>query len=167
MPWCLNDLRRPVSIPDSVQIFAPHGYLQRLLIRQNLLVLWSDGPAGSLGDCALRQSRNNLNARPERCDRVLDHESLVRQVRHNTLDDHERGEAEDRVPPGVGYHDVIPAWQSFSLGNLEKELHETSEQRRANVVDVLSSADAVAVLRPEEDVTELLWMSDAELNQSA
>jgi hypothetical protein len=64
----------------------------------------------------------------------------------------------------VGYHNVIPAWQSFILGNIEKELHETSEQRRANVVDVLPSANAVAVLRPEEDVAKLLWMGSAELN---
>jgi len=82
------------------------------------------------------------------------------------LDDYERGEAEDRVPPGVGYHYVIPTWQSFILGNIEKELYETLEQRRANVVDILSSADAVAVLRPEEDVAELLWMGSAELNQA-
>src|SRR6202166_5145806 len=81
----------------------------------------------------LRQSRNNLNTRPKRRDRLLHHESLVRQVRHNPLYDHERGEAEDRVPPGVGYHYVIPAWQSFLPGNVEKELYETSEQRRANV----------------------------------
>jgi hypothetical protein len=67
------------------------------------------------------------------------------------LDDHECGEAEDRVPPGVGYHYVIPTCQSFILGNIEKELYETLEQRRANVVDILSSADAVAVLRPEID----------------
>jgi len=83
------------------------------------------------------------------------------------LDDHERGEAKYRKPPSVGYYYVIPIWQSFILGNIEKELHETSEQRRANVVDVLSSADAVAALRPEEDVTELLWMGNAELNQAA
>ena len=95
---------------------------------------------------------------------MLDHESLFRQVGHNPLDDHERGEAEDRVPPGVGYHYVIPAWQSFILGNLKKELYETFEQRRANVVDVLSRPDAVAVLRPKEDVAELLWMSSSELN---
>ena len=67
----------------------------------------------------------------------------------------------------MGYHCVIPAWQSFIPGNMEKELDETFEQRRANVVDVLSSADAVAVLRPEEDVAELLWMGSAELNQAA
>src|SRR5271156_2553518 len=141
--------------------------LQRLLSRQKLLVLWSNGPAGSLRDCALRQSRNSLNARPKRCDRLLYHESLVRQVRHNPLDDHECGEAKDRKPPGVSYHYVIPVWQSFILGNIEKELHETREQRRAKVVDVLSSADAVAVLRPKKDVTELLWMGNAELNQAA
>ena len=82
------------------------------------------------------------------------------------MDDHECGEAKDRVPPGVGYHDVIPIWQSFIPGNIEKELYETLEQRPANVVDILSSADAVAVLRPEEDVAELLWMGSAELNQA-
>ena len=87
--------------------------------------------------------------------------------RHNPLDNKECGEAKDRKPPGVGYHDVIPVWQSFILGNLEKELYETFEQRRAKVVDVLSSADAVSVLRPEEDVAELLWMGNAELNQAA
>ncbi len=76
------------------------------------------------------------------------------------MDNKECGEAKDRKPPGVGYHCVIPIWQSFILGNIEKELHETSEQRRAHVVDVLSSADAVSVLRPEEDVTELLWMGN-------
>ena len=97
---------------------------------------------------------------------MLDHESLVRPVRHNPLDDHERGETEDRVPPGVGYYYVIPTWQSFILGNFEEELYETLEQRSANVVDILSSADAVAVLRPEEDVAELLWMGRAELNQA-
>ena len=36
------------------------------------------------------------------------------------------------------------------LGNIEKELYETSEQRRANVIDILSSANAVAFLRPEK-----------------
>ena len=83
------------------------------------------------------------------------------------MDDHECGEAKDRKPPGVSYHHVIPIWQSLILGNIEKELHESSEQWRANVVDILSSADAVAVLRSEEDVTELLWMGSAELNQTA
>src|SRR5260370_40129162 len=144
-----------------------HRLLQRLLSRQKLLLLLGTGSAGSLRDCALRQSRNSLDARPKRCDRLLDHESLVRQVRHNPLDDHECGEAKDRVPPGVGYHDVIPTWQSFIPGNIEKELYETLEQRPANVVDILSSANAVAVLRPEEDVAELLWMGSAELNQAA
>jgi hypothetical protein len=137
------------------------------LPKQKLLSIQGAGSAGSLGDRALRQSRNNLNARPKRCDRLLDHESLVRPVRHNTLDDHERGEAEDRVPPGVGYHDVISAGQSFIFGNLEKELHETLEQGPANVIDILSGADAIAVLRPEKDVAELLWMGSAELNQAA
>jgi hypothetical protein len=98
---------------------------------------------------------------------LLDHESLVGQVRHNPLDDHECGEAKDRKPPGVSYHYVILIWQSLILGNIEKELHESPEQRRANVVDILSSADAVAVLGPKEDVTELLWMGSAELNQAA
>src|ERR1700730_18381030 len=116
------------------------AYLQRLLSRQKLLMLRGTGSAGSLKDCALRQSRNSLDARPKRCDRLLDHESLVRQVRDNTLDDHECGEAKDRVPPGVGYHYVTLTWQSFNLGNIKKELHETSEQRLANVVDVFSSA---------------------------
>ena len=83
------------------------------------------------------------------------------------MDDHECGEAKDIKPPGVGYHDVVPIWQSFIPGNIGKKLHETSEQRRANVVDVLSSADAVAVLRPEEDVAKLLRMGNAELNQAA
>src|ERR1700735_123616 len=123
-----------------------HRYFQRLLSRQKLLVLWSTGSAGSLKGCALRQSRNSLDARPKRCDRLLDHESLVRQVRHNPLDDHECGEAKDRVPPGVGYHYVTLTWQSFNLGNIKKELHETFEQRPANIVDVFSSADTVAVL---------------------
>src|ERR1700730_18007220 len=143
------------------------AYLQRLLSRQKLLMLRGPGSAGSLSDCALRQSRNSLNARPKRCDRLLDHESLVRQVRHNALDNKECSETKDRKPPGVGYHYVIPIWQSFILGNIEKELHETSEQRRANVVDILSSADAIAIHRPKEDVTEQLWMGDAELNQAA
>jgi len=67
------------------------------------------------------------------------------------LDDQERGEAKDRVPPGVGYHYVIPTWQSFIFGNIEKELYETLEQRPANVVDILSSADAVAVASWETD----------------
>jgi hypothetical protein len=98
---------------------------------------------------------------------LLDDESLVRQVRHNPLDNKERGEAKDRKPPGVGYHHVIPIWQSFILGNIEKELHETREQRRAKVVDVLSSTDAVSVLRTEPDVSELLRMGNAELNQAA
>ena len=131
------------------------------------LLLWGTGSAGSLRDCALRQSRNSLDARPKCCNRLLDHECLVRQIRHNPLDNHECGEAKDRKPPSVGYHYVIPVWQSFFLGNIEKEPHETSEQRRANVVDILSSADAVAVLWPEEDVSELLWMGNAELNQAA
>ena len=78
------------------------------------------------------------------------------------MDNKECGEAKDRVPPGVGYHYVLPTWQSFILGNIEKELYETSEQRRANVVDVLSGANAVAVLRPEEDVAKLLWMVSAD-----
>jgi hypothetical protein len=56
---------------------------------------------------------------------LLDHESLVRQVGHNLLDDHECGETIDRKPPGVSYYYVIPVWQSFFLGNIEKELHET------------------------------------------
>ncbi|MGA8428324.1 MAG: hypothetical protein WB729_00770 [Candidatus Sulfotelmatobacter sp.] len=72
------------------------------------------------------------------------------------MDDHECGETKDRKPPGMGYHDVIPVWQSFFLSNIEKKLHETFEQRRANGIDILSSTDAVAVLRPEEDVAELL-----------
>jgi hypothetical protein len=67
----------------------------------------------------------------------------------------------------VGYHDVIPIWQFFTLGNIEKELHKAREQRRTKVVDILSSADAVSVLRPEPDVAELLWMVNAELNQAA
>jgi hypothetical protein len=83
------------------------------------------------------------------------------------LDNKECGKAKDRKPPGVSDHDVIPIWQSFSLGDLEKELHKTFEQRSAYVVNVLSSTDAVAVLRPEEDVAELLWMGSAELNQAA
>jgi leucyl aminopeptidase (aminopeptidase T) len=80
---------------------------------------------------------------------LLDHESLVRQVRNNTLDDHECGETEDRVP-SVGHHDVIPTWQSFILGSIEKELYETLEQRRAKVVDILSSADAVRFSGPKK-----------------
>ena len=78
------------------------------------------------------------------------------------MDNKECGEAKDRKPPGVGYHFVVPVGQSFSLGNLEEELHETREQRSAKVVDVLSSADAVSVLRPEEDVAKLLWMVSAD-----
>ena len=83
------------------------------------------------------------------------------------MDHHERGEAKDRKPPGVSYHYVILIWQSLILGNIEKELHEAPEQRCAKVVDILPSADAVAVLRPKEDVAELLWMGCAELNQAA
>jgi hypothetical protein len=83
---------------------------------------------------------------------LLDHESLVRQARHNALVNKECGEAKNIKPPGVRYYDVIPIGQTFSFGNIEKELHETFEQRRAKVVDVLSSTDAVSVLRPEEDV---------------
>jgi hypothetical protein len=67
-----------------------------------------------------RPKHVSRDARPKRCDRLLDHESLVRQVRHNPLDDHECGEAKDRVPPSVGYHYVIPTWQSFILGNIKK-----------------------------------------------
>ena len=93
---------------------------------------------------------------------MLYHESLVRPVGHNPLDNHERGEAQHRVPPGVGDHDVILTWQSFILGNIEKELYETLEQRRANVVDILPSANAVAVFWPEEDIAELLRMGSAE-----
>ena len=132
-----------------------------------LLLLCGTQSAGSRRGLPLRQSRNNLNTRPKRRDRLLDHESVVRQVRHNPLYDHEQGEAEDRIPPGVGYHYVILAWQSFIPGNIEKELHKTLEQRPAKVVDVLSSADAVAVLRPEEDVAKLLRIGSAELNQAA
>jgi hypothetical protein len=51
----------------------------------------------------LRQSRNSLNARPKRCDRLLDHESLVRQVRHNPLVNKECGEAKDRISNLVVY----------------------------------------------------------------
>src|ERR1700733_958736 len=145
----------------------PWAYLRRLRSRQNCYCFARTGSAGSRRECPLRQSRNNLNTRPKRRDRLLDDESLVRQVRHNSLYDHERGEAEDRVPPGVGYHCVIPTRQSFIPGNFEKELYKTLEQRRANVVDILSSADAVAVLRTEEDVAELLWMGSSELNQAA
>jgi hypothetical protein len=60
----------------------------------------------------------------------------------------------------VGYHHVIPTGQSFSPGNFEKELYEALEQRLANVVDILSGADAVAVLRPEKDVAKLLRMRE-------
>jgi hypothetical protein len=67
---------------------------------------------------------------------LLDHESLVRQVRHNPLDNKECGEAKDRKPPGLGYDYVIPIWQSFILGNIEKDLHETSEQRRTEMPQV-------------------------------
>jgi hypothetical protein len=66
------------------------------------------------------------------------------------LDDHECGEAKDRKPPGVGYHYVILTWQSFILGNIEKELYETLEQRRAEVVDVLSGADALRLSGPKK-----------------
>ncbi|MBV9732924.1 MAG: hypothetical protein JO275_09115 [Verrucomicrobia bacterium] len=66
----------------------------------------------------------------------------------------------------MGCHYVIPTWESFILGNIEKELHETLEQRRADIVNILSSADAVAVFRPEEDVAEVLWMGGAELNKA-
>jgi hypothetical protein len=85
---------------------------------------------------------------------LLDHESLVRQVRHNPLDDHECGEAKNIKPPSVGYHYVIPIWQSFFLGNIEKELHETSEQRRTKVVDVFSSADAATSAYPKRPITD-------------
>jgi hypothetical protein len=158
----LNSLTSPSSqrtydhaIREFIEWYSPRiptvcdANFGNLLGKQKLLVLWSTGAAGALRDGALRQSRDSLNSRPKRCDRLLDHESLVRQVRHNPLDDHECGEAKDRKPPGMGHHDVIPTGQSFSLGNIEKELHETFEQRRANVVDVLSSADAVAVLSPK------------------
>ena len=158
---------RPCKSGESQYSAGIPSTLQQPLSRYKLFLLWSTGSPGSPGDCTLRQSRNSLDARPERCDRLLDHESLVRQSRHNSLDNKEHGEAKDRKPPGVGYHDVIPVWQSFILGNIEEELHETREQRRAKVVDVLSSADAVSVLRPEEDVAKLLWMRNAELNQAA
>src|SRR5579872_1476601 len=148
-PW--NAAGTPPTTPDQTE----------------LLLLCVAGSAGPLGGRPLRQSRNNLNARPKRSDRLLDHQSLLRPVRHNPLDHHERGEAEDRVPPGVGHHYVIPAWQSFIPGNIEKELYETLEQRLANVVDILPSADTVAVLGTEEDVTELLWVGGAELNEAA
>ncbi len=35
------------------------------------------------------------------------------------------------------------------------------------VIDVLSSADAIMFLRPEEDVAELLWMEEKELVTAA
>src|SRR6185437_572875 len=164
---CVSSSTTGLNTSQCSDLRTPRGYLQQLLSRQKLLAFCSNGPAGSLRDCALRQSRNSLNASPKRGDGLLDHESLVRQVRHSPLDDHEGSEAEDRVPPGVGYHYVMLTWQSFIPGNIEKELHETLEQGPANVVDILSSANAVAVLRPEEDVAELLWMGSAELNQAA
>jgi hypothetical protein len=55
------------------------------------------------------------------------------------LDNKECGEAKNIKPPGVRYHDVISIGQTFSLGNIETDLHETFEQRRAKVVNVLSS----------------------------
>jgi hypothetical protein len=39
------------------------------------------------------------------------------------LDDHECGEAKNIKPLGVGYHYVVPIWQSFILGNIERHLH--------------------------------------------
>ena len=144
---CVNLRERPLSDHGSLEGHdlgkvgrpgTPLAYLQRLLSRHKLLVLWGTGSTGSLSDCALRQSRNSLNARPKRCDRLLDHESLVRQSRHNSLDNKECGEAKDRKPPGVGYHDVIPVWQSFILGNLEEELarnaRTTARQGRRCIV---------------------------------
>jgi hypothetical protein len=70
--------RRATALEKWLSPSTPRAYLQQLLSRQELLVLWSDGPAGSPRDCALRQSRNNVNARPKRGDRLLDHESGVR-----------------------------------------------------------------------------------------
>jgi len=116
------------------------GIPPRLLSRQKLLALCGTGSAGPLRDCALRQSRNSPNACPKRGDRLLDHESPVRQIRHNPLDNNECREAEDRKPPGVSHHYVILARKSFIPGDIEKELHESSEQRRATVVDILSGA---------------------------
>ena len=66
----------------------------------------------------------------------------------------------------MGCHYVIPTWESFILGNIEKELHEAFKQRRADIVDVLPGPGAVAVFRPEEDVAEVLWMGGAELNKA-
>jgi len=48
------------------------------------------------GHCPLRQSRNSLAVRPKRCDRLLNHESLIRQVRRYALDYKECGEANAR-----------------------------------------------------------------------
>ena len=108
-----------------------------------------------------------MKARPKRRDRLLGHEALVRQSRYNSLDNEESGQPKDIEPPGVGYYDVVLVWQSFSLGNLEKELHEAREQWCAKVVDILSSVKTVPVFRTEPDVAELLRMGNAELNQAA
>jgi hypothetical protein len=50
----------------------------------------------------------------------------------------------------VGYHDVIPTWQSFILGDIEKELYETRKQRSAKVIDVLSSPAPILFSGPNQ-----------------
>jgi hypothetical protein len=155
------------GLGKGLSLDTTRAYLERFLRGRKLLFPRGAASAVSLRDRTFRQSGNRLDARPKRCDCLLGHESLVRQSRHSSLDNKECSEAEDRKPPSVGYYDVIRGWQSFILGNFEEELHETREQRRAKVVDVLSSADAVSVLRSEEDVAELLWMANTELNQAA
>ena len=74
--------------------------------------------------------------------------------------------------PKIVYHQVWATTMSSLLGNpsslatSKKSCTKRWNKGAANVVDILSSADAVAVLRPEEDVAELLWMGSAELNQA-
>jgi hypothetical protein len=54
-----------------------------------------------------------------------------------------------------------------SLATSKKSCTKRANNGAPRVVDVLSSADAAEVLRPEKDVAELLWMGNAELNQAA
>jgi hypothetical protein len=78
--------RRATALEKWLSHGIRRAYLQQLLSGQKLLLLCGTGSGGSLSACALRQSRNSLNARPKRGNRLLDDETLVRQVRYNPLD---------------------------------------------------------------------------------
>ena len=75
--------------------------------------------------------------------------------------------------PTIMYHQVWAITMSSLLGNpsslatSKKNCTKRSNNGAPRSSIVFSSADAVAVLRPEVDVAELLWMGNGELNQAA